>query len=627
MPKDINKRRKQDLGIFYTPQEVVDFIFDILNIWKNKEDKEIHRWQTRKPKPHFPSVIDPACGEGIFLKTAVTSGFTGYHPIEKTPYVFGVDIDGEVVKRWEEISILHDLFKGKKNKMLDHFHQQDGLLELPDKVFNYKTGGLKEFDAVVGNPPYGGMGFSSLKEKSTSESIQILEHLKKFEILSYRKRKNGSEISQSPLWGEALWGTIPWGRGNHIPTNKEVESIAIEILFIDRFIQLAKPGGWIAVIIPDGILTNSNSHYVREFISNRAKVKSIVSLPRETFKNAGTSAKTSILFLRKLKKEEKPESSYPVFLASSEKIEEDLFNEIVISYEKFYNLSKAKISSSAYNLEGNRMNKSNFIQTIKDQNKREVVMVRVDKTLKELTEEKPQSRWDVKYWHPKYDDIITILKTGRYPLKAVGEYIKLITYGSTKPRDYSQVQGEGVKYIRSVNVLFTGLNESEIHWIKEGGRLDGAQYKVNFEDIVMNKCGTGTSGRSFCYLKRDKIVVSQHTMLIRLKGIDPSYFVVFMDSIYGASQFEKFDKGTSGQTHIDFEDIKSIKIPLLLDEIQKSIRSEYETLNNYHYKAMDAKIKGEEKEYKENLENAERRLKDLIKRTEEVIEGKREDVN
>ena len=84
MAKGENKKRKQDLGIFYTPQEVVDFIFDILNIWKNREDKETHRWQTRKPNAHYPSVIDPACGEGVFLKTAVTSGFTGYHPTEKT---------------------------------------------------------------------------------------------------------------------------------------------------------------------------------------------------------------------------------------------------------------------------------------------------------------------------------------------------------------------------------------------------------------------------------------------------------------------------------------------------------------------------------------------------------------
>ena len=340
MLKDSTKKRKKDLGIFYTTQEVVNFIFEILNIWKNKEDEKEHRWKTRKPSPHYPSVIDPACGEGVFLKAAITSGFSGYHPSEKTPYVFGVDLDGEVVKKWEEISILHDLFKGEKKKMLNHFHQQDGLLELPKKIFNYKTGGLKEFDAVVGNPPYGGIGFSSLKEKSTSELIQILEHLRKFDILSYKKRKKKNNENQISLWGSSECNMTTWGTENHLPSNKEVESTPIEILFIDRFIQLAKPGGWIVIIIPDGILTNSNSHYVREFISLRTKVKAIVSLPRETFKHVGTIAKTSILFLKKLKKNEKPENLYQVFLASTQKIENKNFDKIVKFYKKFYNSEK-----------------------------------------------------------------------------------------------------------------------------------------------------------------------------------------------------------------------------------------------------------------------------------------------
>lgn len=614
MAKDVNKKRKQDLGIFYTPQEVVDFIFDILNIWKNREDKETHRWQTRKPRAHYPSVIDPACGEGVFLKAAVTSGFTGYHPTEKTPYVFGVDMDGDVVKRWEEISILNDLFKGSKKKMLDHFHQQDGLLELPNKVFNYKTGGLKEFDAVVGNPPYGGMGFSSLKDKTTMESLNILEQLKKYEVLIYKKKKNPDE-NQTGLFGSFMFGTTLLGGGASLPPIKEIESLPIEILFIDRFIQLAKPGGWIAIIIPDGILANSNSHYVRQFVTDRAKVEVIVSLPRETFKNVGTNAKTSILFLRKYESGEKKVDTYPVFLASVEKIGKEQFSTIVKAYEKIYNYG------------GNHMNDSNKIQITHDQDKREAVMVRVDKTVKELNGEKPQSRWDAKYWHPKYDKIINTLKMGSFPLKPVGDFIELITYGSTKPRDYSPTQGEGVKYIRSVNVLFTGLNEAGIHWIKEGGRLDGQQYRVNYRDVVMNKCGTGTSGRSFCYLKNDKIVVSQHTMLIRLKGIEPSYFVVYMDSHYGASQFEKYDKGTSGQTHIDFEDVKAIKIPVLSRNIQSNIRLFYENLSSYHSKAMDAKSKKNETKYNENLKIAERMLRELITKTEEVIEGKRDDVN
>ena len=47
------------------------------------------------------------------------------------------------------------------------------------------------------------------------------------------------------------------------------------------------------------------------------------------------------------------------------------------------------------------MDKNKLIQITKDQNGREAVMVRVDKTLKEMMEEKPSSRWNADYWHPK----------------------------------------------------------------------------------------------------------------------------------------------------------------------------------------------------------------------------------
>ena len=73
MIKNWDKKRIKDLGIFYTPQEVVDFIFEILNIWK---ENQANRWKTKESKTKYPSVIDPSVGEGIFLKTALSKKFT-----------------------------------------------------------------------------------------------------------------------------------------------------------------------------------------------------------------------------------------------------------------------------------------------------------------------------------------------------------------------------------------------------------------------------------------------------------------------------------------------------------------------------------------------------------------------
>lgn len=654
MTKHLEKQRKQDLGIFYTPPEVVNFIFDILNIWKEKEDKETNRWTSRK---HYPSVIDPAVGDGIFLKAAIQSGFT------KPDWIFGLDIDSEVVKKWKEINLLKE-FGGNEEDLEAHFFHQNGLdrirWEQHVKKYKYKLKqkdiGDQQFNVAVGNPPYGGLGiyeemrmlsesvlsarkvqriytqkldtlFGEQEEKilrtTTTEHVNLtLSQLKIFELKELSKN-----LLNLDIWKDKKY--LPQ-RINHqlningveinlkdILTLKEIEKLKgfpIEILFVERFIQLVKPGGWVAIIIPDGILSNSNAHYVRDFISSKSKVEAVVSLPRDTFKQAGTSAKTSILFLRKLRENEKPLLEHRVFLATADKVSKDNFQKIVEHYKQFYNLKDI-------------MQNSKLVQITKDASGREIAMVRADLTVKNLMEEKPSSRWDPEYWHPQFDNLFGDIKI---ELELLGHFILAgtegITYGSTKPREWSDV-GKGVKYIKSVNVLNTGLDIFNIFWTPEGGRLDGLQYRVKVGDLVMNKSGTGTFGRLFV-VGQDfgKIVVSQDTMRIRVNSLSPYFVAIYSQTKYGILQVQRLTAGVSGQVHIDFEDIKSIKIPRLSEKVQKNIEEAYKKMAAYHDKAMGAKKKDDEAGYKKNIETAEKMLKDIIAKTEAVIRGERKDV-
>lgn len=117
-----DKNRKQALGIFYTRPEIVDFMYDILLVWKNKEDRETGRWNSHKPM-HYPSVIDPACGEGIFLKKAIERNFT------KQDWVFGMDINEEVVTKWPFISLL-EAFDNDEAKV-------EAIVSLPRDAFKH----------------------------------------------------------------------------------------------------------------------------------------------------------------------------------------------------------------------------------------------------------------------------------------------------------------------------------------------------------------------------------------------------------------------------------------------------------------------------------------------------------
>ena len=322
-----DRQKKKDLGIFYTPREAVDFIFSILNILKQKEDEEQHRWQSRKPNPHYPSVIDPAVGEGVFLKAAIETGFT------KKDYIFGLDIDEEVVRNWKQINLLKE-FGGREEDLEAHFFHQNGLdrihWEQHIKKYRYrlkqKDIKAQQFDAVVGNPPYGGVGLGE-----TELTDDLIVQLANFEILSENVKNNLIVANtQSDLFNSVKQLSIK------PDAKRKIKSFPIEILFLERFMQLAKPGGWIAIIIPDGILANSQLHYVREFIAKKTKVLAIVSLPRDTFKEVGTGAKTSILFLQKYHENDKIDVSYPVFLVSIKKAEKKYFDEISNAYKNFY---------------------------------------------------------------------------------------------------------------------------------------------------------------------------------------------------------------------------------------------------------------------------------------------------
>ena len=121
--------------------------------------------------------------------------------------------------------------------------------------------------------------------------------------------------------GSALaLGAKPDAKGRWKPVN----SVDPAVLFIDRCLQLLKPGGRLLIVLPDGILCNSGDRYVREylmgtkdeatgqFIGGKAVVKAVVSLPPVTFRLSGAGAKTSFIYLQK----KRPgDEQGPVFMA------------------------------------------------------------------------------------------------------------------------------------------------------------------------------------------------------------------------------------------------------------------------------------------------------------------------
>lgn len=73
-----------------------------------------------------------------------------------------------------------------------------------------------------------------------------------------------------------------------------------ELLFLERYIDWAAPGGVIVSIVPDSVLVNRGTFAaLRAFLAERCSVEAVFSLPPVTFAAAGTSTKTSVLVLRR----------------------------------------------------------------------------------------------------------------------------------------------------------------------------------------------------------------------------------------------------------------------------------------------------------------------------------------
>lgn len=120
---------------------------------------------------------------------------------------------------------------------------------------------------------------------------------------------------------------------NFEKTSKHQNKVSRDILFIERDLNFLKPGGRMAIVLPQGVLNNTQMEYVRQFILNKAKLLAVVGMHANTFRpHAGV--KTSVLFLQKWGKDEKIPADYPIFMAVSKKGGKDTSGEYVYRKDK-----------------------------------------------------------------------------------------------------------------------------------------------------------------------------------------------------------------------------------------------------------------------------------------------------
>jgi type I restriction enzyme M protein len=311
----VNKSSKGEKGQFFTPRWVIDMCVQML---KPGEDE---------------SLIDPACGSAGFTVHAMfyvwksilaDEGIPASHlfTMDQKPRrcydyvrdrVFGIDFDEKSVR----VARCLNLIAGDGQTNVLHMNtldwrRWDETVKQQDWQDTYNDGWKKlrrflnkkddyrtfKFDIVMANPPFAG-------------DIKQSDLLSAYE-LAHKQDRNGA--------------------------GKLETAVGRDLLFIERNLDLLRPGGRMAVVLPQGRFNNATDQRVREFIAHRCRILAVVGLDPNTFK-PHTGTKTSVLFVQKWNDDssvgplckKKKKKDYPIFFATQRLQSKDSSGEKIIA--------------------------------------------------------------------------------------------------------------------------------------------------------------------------------------------------------------------------------------------------------------------------------------------------------
>ena len=306
-----------ELGQFFTPRTIVDFMTDILD----PQEGEV--------------ICDPCCGSGGFLIRAFEyvrekiendikekkeslrrqlegENFSSKSEKEQTTIIDKISemqaaLNGELDTSIEG-SRMYNLSRNciygtdanprmartSKMNMIMHgdghggVHHHDGLLNV-NGIFE------KRFDVILTNPPFGqnvdrGQLISEA-DRFTDEDMKR-KYRKKYGTAYDDALKQVDDHIGKPLVSLYDMGDV---------------STLTEVLFMERCLRLLKKGGRMGMVLPEGVLNNKNLKAVREYFEGRAKLILICSIPQDVFIAAGATVKPSLVFMRRFTEAEEKE--------------------------------------------------------------------------------------------------------------------------------------------------------------------------------------------------------------------------------------------------------------------------------------------------------------------------------
>jgi type I restriction enzyme M protein len=312
--KFLGKTFRGELGQFFTPRTIVDFMVHVLD----PQEGEL--------------ICDPCCGSGGFLiksfqhiRDKIKTDIQNQEEKSKKYYytndyhnlsdVCKEEIDEKINKYLNALNVELDstnknsrLYKLSHNyifgtdanprmsrtakmNMIMHgdghggIYHHDGLLNVCEIFEN-------RFDIILTNPPFGSHIEKDLKI-SEADKFNNVDKINEYKDL-YGEIYINSLKQVNDHIGKSLVSLYKTGSMSSLT----------EVLFLERCLNLLKPGGRMGIVLPEGVLNNPSLQRVRDFIESKAIIILITSIPQDVFIASGATIKPSIMFFKKFTEEE-----------------------------------------------------------------------------------------------------------------------------------------------------------------------------------------------------------------------------------------------------------------------------------------------------------------------------------
>ena len=500
-------------GEFFTPHPIVRLAVAIV-----------------APQPD-EKVIDPACGSGGFLIEAIAS-VSRSAGVNKTEYVqknvCGIEFNPDVALS----AIIRLAFEGGTGTEITCANAL-----LANNALN------ETCDVILTNPPFG--------SKGKVEDRAIL----------------------APYLLARKWERV--GKHDWKPTANVLPGQSPDILFMEKCLALLRPGGRMAIVLPDGLLQNISNSSLRFWMRSRAKVLAVVSIPQEAFIPYGTGIKTSLLVLQK----------YPVttksscFMARIEKMGYDVKGQTIYKRDDRGLLIRGKDS-----------------QGIPDDDIEEIVCAFRDFTAGSVLDESNKifavpenelvSRLDVEHYQPDDQYLIACLKSkGARPLGEIADIV-------AETASFRAEASHEMRYIAISDVDYRTMQVVSQQAIKSHDAPSRATYRVRTDDIITATAGasTGTHKQATALITEEEngAICSNGFAVIRnVHGVDPFFLLAYMRSKYYICQVKRLMTGHAIPA-ISQEDLSKVLVPVPPKEQQDKIAHSVAALQNLRREALKA---------------------------------------